>query len=34
VGRIADLSEKQQVNIIQNMSRVVEKCPYEKEDKK
>lgn len=34
VGRIADLSEKQQLNIIQNMSRVVEKCPYEKEDKK
>lgn len=34
VGRIADLSEKQQVNIIQNMGRVVEKCPYEKEDKK
>lgn len=34
VGRIADLSEKQQLNIIQNMSRVVEKCPYEKEDEK
>ena len=33
VGRVADLSEKQQVNIIKNMSRVVEKCPYEKEDK-
>ena len=34
VGRIADLSEKQQLNIIQNMDRVVEKCPYEKEESK
>lgn len=29
VGRIADLTEVMQVNIIKNMDRVVEKCPYE-----
>lgn len=29
VKRLSDLTEAQQLNIIQNMKRVVEKCPYE-----
>lgn len=30
VSRLADLTERQQLDIITNMKRVVEKCPYEK----